>query len=228
MLLTTPDTIRTLQRKLYAKAKQEPAYRFYALYDKIGREDILRHAWQLVRANRGSPGIDGVSFEAIESGIGVDTFLQELAVSLKDKTYRAQPVRRVMIPKADGSQRPLGIPTIRDRVAQMAVKLIIEPIFEADFCANLYGFRPKKSAHDAVDDIANALWAGYTQVIDADLSKYFDSIPRSSSPMTGALSHMLMRCSIPPSTMRSATTAISLACGMLSKYFDRSASMTWV
>ena len=179
MSLTTPDTIRTLQRKLYAKAKQEPAYRFYALYDKISREDILSHAWRLVRSNRGSPGIDGISFEAIETGMGVETFLQDLARDLKDKTYRAQPVRRVMIPKADGSQRPLGIPTLRDRVAQMAVKLVIEPIFEADFCEHSYGFRPKKSAHDAVDDIANALWAGYTQVIDADLSKYFDSIPHA-------------------------------------------------
>jgi RNA-directed DNA polymerase len=179
MSLTTPDAIRTLQRKLYAKAKQEPAYRFYALYDKISRDDILHHAWRLVRANRGSPGVDGVSFEAIECEIGVETVLRELARDLKDKTYRAQPVRRVMIPKADGSQRPLGIPTIRDRIAQMAVKLIIEPIFEADFCAHSYGFRPRKSAHDAVDDIANTLWAGYTQVIDADLSKYFDSIPHA-------------------------------------------------
>jgi RNA-directed DNA polymerase len=178
-MLTTPDTIRMLQRKLYAKAKQEPAYRFYALYDKISRADILSHAWRLIRANRGSPGVDGISVEAIESGIGVETFLRDLAHDLKDKTYRAQPVRRVMIPKADGSLRPLGIPTLRDRVAQMAVKLIIEPIFEADFCPNSYGFRPKKSAHDAVDDIVKALWAGYTQVIDADLSKYFDSIPHA-------------------------------------------------
>jgi RNA-directed DNA polymerase len=177
MLLITPETIRTLQRKLIALAKQEPAYRFYALYDKICRDDVLHHAWRLVKANRGSPGVDGIDFEAIESGMGVDLFLQELARDLKDKTYRAQPVRRVLIPKADGSLRPLGIPTIRDRVAQMAVKLIIEPIFEADFCEHSYGFRPKKSAHDAVDDIANTLWAGYTQVIDADLSKYFDSIP---------------------------------------------------
>jgi len=179
MSLTTPDKIRTLQRKLYAKAKQEPAYRFYALYDKISREDILSHAWRLVRANRGSPGVDGISFAAIENGIGVETFLRDLARDLKEKSYRAQPVRRVMIPKADGSLRPLGIPTIRDRVAQMAVKLIIEPIFEADFCPHSYGFRPRRSAHDAVDDIANALWAGYTQVIDADLSKYFDSIPHA-------------------------------------------------
>ncbi len=179
MALTTPETIRTLPRKLYAKAKQEPAYRLYALYDKISQEDILNHAWRLVRANRGSPGSDGISFKAIESGIGVDTFLRELARDLQAKTYRAQPVRRVMRLKADGRLRPLGIPTIRDRVAQMAVKLIIEPIFEADFCANSYGFRPKRSAHDAVDDIAKTLWAGYTPVIDADLSKYFDSIPHA-------------------------------------------------
>jgi len=177
MSLTTPDAIRTLQRKLYTKAKQDPAYRFYALYDKVWRADILRFAYRLVRANQGSPGVDGMTFEAIEQKTGIDTFLLELAQDLKHKTYHPSPVRRVMIPKADGSMRPLGIPTIRDRVAQMAVKLIIEPIFEADFCPNSYGFRPKKSAHDAVDDIANALHQGYTHVIDADLSKYFDSIP---------------------------------------------------
>jgi len=178
-MLTTPEAIRTLQRKLYTKAKQEPAYRFYALYDKAWRADTLMFAYRLVRANKGSPGVDGINFEAIEQKIGIDKFLSELAQDLKDKTYRPDPVRRVMIPKADGSQRPLGIPTIRDRVAQMAVKLVIEPIFEADFCPNSYGFRPKKSAHDAVDEIAEALHQGYTQVIDADLSKYFDSIPHA-------------------------------------------------
>ncbi|WP_031435215.1 group II intron reverse transcriptase/maturase [Methylomarinum vadi] len=178
-MLETPENLRTLQRKLYIKAKQAPAYRFYALYDKMWREDILLFAYRLVRANKGSPGIDGMNFEDIEQKTGIDKFLLELAQDLKDKTYRPNPVRRVMIPKADGTMRPLGIPTIRDRVAQMAVKLIIEPIFEADFCPNSYGFRPKKSAHDAVDEITNALHQGYTCVIDADLSKYFDSIPHA-------------------------------------------------
>lgn len=178
-MLTTPEAIRTLQRKLYVKAKQEPAYRFYALYDKVWRADILMFAYRLVRANKGSPGVDGMNFEDVEQKRGVDTFLSELAQDLKNKTYQPSPVRRVMISKADGGQRPLGIPTIRDRVAQMAVKLVIEPIFEADFCPNSYGFRPKRSAHDAVDDIADALHRGYTNVIDADLSKYFDSIPHA-------------------------------------------------
>jgi len=183
--------------KLYTKAKQESAYRFYALYDKVWRADILMRvpeqkfdvfAYRLVRANKGSPGVDGMNFEDIEQKIGyekllsrhrIDTFLSELVQDLKDKTYHPSPVRRVMISKADGSQRPLGIPTIRDRVAQMAVKLVIEPIFEADFCPNAYGFRPKKSAHDAVDEIADALYKGYPQVIDADLSKYFAPIPHA-------------------------------------------------
>ena len=178
-MLTTPESIRTLQRKLYRKAKQEPAYRFYALYDKVYRADILSHAYRLVRANRGSAGVDGVSFEAIENAEGETAFIAELQEALKSKSYAPSPVKRVMIPKADGSKRPLGIPTIRDRVAQMAVKLVIEPIFEADFCDNSYGFRPKKSAHDAVNDIGYALNCGYTDVIDADVSKYFDSIPHA-------------------------------------------------
>ena len=134
MSLVTPDKIRTLQRKLYCKAKLEPAFRFYALYDKIYRTDILSHAYNLVRSNKGAPGVDGVSFESIEDGEGVGDFLQILQEELEAKTYHAQAVRRVWIPKPDGSKRPLGIPTIRDRVVQMAVKLIIEPIFEEDFC----------------------------------------------------------------------------------------------
>src|SRR3989338_660464 len=178
-MLKTPGKIRILQRKLYVKAKQEPAYRFYALYDKIWRADVLAHAYQLVRAHKGSPGIDGVTFDAIEEEIGRERVLLGLTRDLKEKTYLPDPVRRVMIPRGDGTMRPLGIPTIRDRVAQMAVKLIIEPIFEADFCATSYGFRPKKSAHQAIDDIKATLYKGYTQVIDADLSKYFDSIPHT-------------------------------------------------
>ena len=178
-MLVTPEKIRTLQRKLYTKAKQEPGYRFYALYDKVYRADILRHAYNLVRSNKGAPGIDGVSFETIEAGEGVELFLERLTEEVKNRTYRPMPVRRVMIPKPDGSQRPLGIPTIRDRVVQMAVKLVIEPIFEADFCECSYGFRPKRSAHDAVDDVADALHKGYSLVIDADLSKYFDTIPHA-------------------------------------------------
>lgn len=179
-MLTTPEKIRTLQRKLYCKAKQEPACRFHALYDKIYRADILSHAYNLVRANKGSAGIDGVTFEAIEDGEGVTAFLTELTEALRNKTYQPAPVKRVMIPKKDGKQRPLGIPTIRDRVAQMAVKIIIEPIFEADFCKTSYGFRPKKSAHDAVDDVTYALNTGHTEVIDADLSKYFNTIPHAN------------------------------------------------
>lgn len=178
-MLTTPENIRTLQRKLYRKAKQEPAYRFYALYDKVCRADILGHAYDLVRANKGSAGIDGITFETIEGGEGATVFLAELQKALKSKTYIPDPVKRVMIPKGDGTGRPLGIPTIRDRVAQMAVKLVIEPIFEADFCDTSYGFRPKKSAHDAVYDVAETLYRGHVKVIDADVSKYFDTIPHA-------------------------------------------------
>ena len=178
-MLTTPESIRTLQRKLYRKAKQEPACRFHALYDKVYRADILSHAYDLVRANKGSAGIDSVSFEAIEAREGAAAFVAELAEALRSKRYKPDPVKRVMIPKADGGQRPLGIPTIRDRVAQMAVKQVIEPIFEADFCDTSYGFRPRRSAHDAIDDIADTLRQGYSEVIDADISKYFDTIPHA-------------------------------------------------
>lgn len=178
-MLITPEKIRMLQRKLYCKAKQEPSFRFYSLYDKVYRADILSHAYNLVRVNKGAPGIDGVSFKAIKEGEGEIKFLQTLEHELRDHQYRCQSVRRIWIPKPDGSQRPLGIPTIRDRVVQMAVKLVIEPIFEADFCDSSYGFRPKRSAHDAVDAITKALLTGHRQVIDADLSKYFDTIPHA-------------------------------------------------
>jgi len=177
--LKTPENIRTLQRKLYRKAKQEPSCRFHSLYDKVYRADILGHAYNLVRANKGSAGIDGVTFKDIEAGEGASAFVAELGEALKSKSYKPSPVKRVMIPKVKGGYRPLGIPTIRDRVAQMAVKLVIEPIFEADFCDTSYGFRPGKSAHDAIDDVAKSLHEGYFEVIDADLSKYFDTIPHS-------------------------------------------------
>jgi group II intron reverse transcriptase/maturase len=197
-MLTTPDSIRTLQRKLYRKAKQEPACRFHALYDKVYRADILSHAYDLVRANKGSAGIDGVNFSDIEAKEGAAAFVAELAEALKSKRYKPDPVKRVMIPKGDGSQRPLGIPTIRDRVAQMALKLVIEPIFEADFCDNSYGFRPRRSAPDAVDDVAHTLNKGYSEVIDADVSKYFDTIPHAKLMIMvaericdGALLHLI-------------------------------------
>ena len=178
MSLTTPSNIRELQRKLYSKAKQEPNYRFYSLYDKIYREDILAHAYELAKANQGAPGIDQQSFEEIESG-GRQKWLAGLREELCQGTYQPQPVRRVMIPKANGGERPLGIPTIRDRVAQTAAKLVLEPIFEADLEPNAYGYRPKRSAQDAVREVHRLICEGYTDVVDADLSKYFDNIPHS-------------------------------------------------
>jgi len=178
MSLATPEKIRSLQRKLYRKAKAEPAFRFYVLYDKICREDILRHAYGLARANAGAAGVDGVSFAQIEAS-GLEAWLAGLCEDLVAKTYRPDPVRRVMIPKPDGGERPLGIPTIRDRVVQTAAKLVLEPIFEADFEDTAYGYRPARGAVDAVKDVHRHLCRGYTDVVDADLSKYFDTIPHA-------------------------------------------------
>ena len=178
MSLATPITIRTLQRKLYRKAKAEPAFRFYLLYDKIYREDILRHAYALARANAGAPGTDGMTFAAIEAS-GLERWLAGLREELVSKTYRPDPVRRVSIPKPDGGERPLGIPTIRDRVVQTAAKLVLEPIFEADFEDNAYGYRPVRGAVDAVKEVHRLICRGYTDVVDADLSRYFDSIPHA-------------------------------------------------
>ena len=178
MSLVTPRVIQALQRKLYLKAKREPTFRFYALYDKVGRADILAHAYALARANAGAPGVDGVRFEDIES-YGRERFLAELRKELQEKRYRPEAVLRVMIPKANGGERPLGIPTIRDRVVQAAVKLTLEPIFEADFPDNAYGYRPRRSAQDAVRVVHKALKAGQVHVVDADLSRYFDTIPHA-------------------------------------------------
>jgi RNA-directed DNA polymerase len=178
MSLETPEKIRTFQRKLYRKAKAEPAFRFYVLYDKICREDILRHAYALARFNAGAPGADGVTFAQIKEQ-GVEAWLAGLREELASKTYRPDPVRRVNIPKPGGGERPLGIPTIRDRVVQTAAKLVLDPIFEADFEDNAYGYRPARGAVDAVKEVHRHICRGYTDVVDADLSKYFDTIPHS-------------------------------------------------
>jgi RNA-directed DNA polymerase len=176
--LEIPDKVRELQIKLYRKAKNEPEFRFYLLYDKVYRKEVLLRAWVLARANHGAPGVDGKSFEDIESE-GVLEWLDGLGKDLHDKTYKPLPVRRVMIPKPGGGERPLGIPTIRDRVAQTAAKLILEPIFEADLEPNAYAYRPRRSAQDAIREVDKLLYAGYTDIVDADLSKYFDTIPHS-------------------------------------------------
>jgi RNA-directed DNA polymerase len=180
MSLPTPAKIRELQIKLYRKAKNEPRYRFYMLYDKIWREDILAHAYQVAGANQGAPGVDGESFEQIETA-GRQEWLSGLREELRHNRYRPQAVRRVMIPKAGGGERPLGIPTIRDRVVQTAAKMVLEPIFEADFEPNAYGYRPQRSAQDAIRKVHQLVCDGYTDVVDADLSKYLD--PLSYCPL---------------------------------------------
>jgi RNA-directed DNA polymerase len=178
MSLQTPAKIRTFQRKLYLKAKAEPDFRFYLLYDKICRADILLHAYRLAKAKGGSAGVDGMSFEHVESE-GVDEWLSGIRKELRAKAYSPQPVLRRMIPKPGGGQRPLGIPTIGDRVIQTAAKLVLEPIFEADLEPNAYGYRPKRSALDAIRTVHELLCKGYTDIVDADLTKYFDTIPHS-------------------------------------------------
>ena len=182
-ILETPPltqvTVRALQRKLYLKARHQTGFRFYSLYDKVYRSDVLHRAYDLVKRSKGGPGLDGQTFATIEAGTGKQSFLQALQETLKAKTYQPMPIKRVDIPKANGATRPLGIPCIRDRIVQMAVKLLIEPIFEADFSTHSYGFRPGRSAHQAMDDIKVGLLQGHVYVIDADLSKYFDAIPHA-------------------------------------------------
>jgi RNA-directed DNA polymerase len=178
MSLEPPVKVGKLQTALHAKAKANPSYRFYLLYDKLYRWDVLVYAYARCRANQGAAGVDGQTFTDIEE-YGERRWLEELAKELREQTYQASPVKRVWIPKPDGQQRPLGIPTIRDRVVQMAVVLVLEPIFEADLPSEQHAYRPGKSALDAIQKVQGLLDAGYTEVVDADLSGYFDSIPHA-------------------------------------------------
>jgi len=176
MSLPTLPTVEKLQTALHEKAKRSPDFRFYSLYDKVYRQDMLYDAYRRCLINGGAAGMDGQTFEDIEA-YGARRWLDELAEELRTKGYRASPVKRVWIPKPDGKQRPLGIPTIRDRVVQMALVLVLEPIFEADLQPEQYAYRPGKSAHEAIRHVHSLLNTGHTQVVDADLSGYFDSIP---------------------------------------------------
>lgn len=173
--LRSDESVRELQKKLYLKAKGEAEFRFYALYDKTYRTDFLWESYRRVKANGGKPGVDGQTFEAIEEQ-GIENYLRELQAELKEKRYKPSPVLRVYIPKPNGDKRPLGIPTIRDRIVQGSFKLVMEPIFEADFTDRSFGFRPKKDAHDAIREVLKLLNWGCTEVYDVDLSKYFDTV----------------------------------------------------
>ena len=166
-----------LQRRLYLKSKRERRCRYYSLFDKVYDRDILMEAWQLVRRNKGAAGTDGQGIKEIEEGIGVEKFLTDIQMELRTGQYRPRAIRRVYIPKPNGEKRPLGIPTVKDRVIQMATKIVIEPIFEADFCKSSYGFRPKRNAHQAIEEVRKHITFGKKMAIDIDISKYFDTIP---------------------------------------------------
>jgi RNA-directed DNA polymerase len=176
--LSTPKSVQKLQTALHAKAKAEAGYRFYALYDKISREDILAHAYAQCRSNKGAPGVDGQDFADIEA-YGVQRWLGELALALRKETYRPDPIRRVFIPKANGKLRPLGISTLRDRVCMTAAMLVLEPIFEADLPPEQYAYRPGRNAQQAVIEVEAQLFRGHPEVVDADLADYFGSIPHA-------------------------------------------------
>jgi RNA-directed DNA polymerase len=176
--LSTPKSVQKLQTALHAKAKAEPGYRYYALYDKISRGDILAHAYALCRSNQGAPGMDGQDFAEVER-YGLERWLGELALALKEETYRPDPIRRVYIPKANGKLRPLGISTLRDRVCMTAATLVLEPIFEADLPTEQYAYRPGRNAQQAAVEVEELLFRGYRDVVDADLADFFGSIPHA-------------------------------------------------
>jgi RNA-directed DNA polymerase len=176
--LATPKSVQKLRTALHAKAKAEPGFRFYALYDKISRDDILAHAYAQCRSNKGAPGVDGQDFADIEA-YGVQRWLGELALALREETYRPEPIRRVFIPKANGKLRPLGISTLRDRVCMTAAMLVLEPIFEADLPPEQYAYRPGRNAQQAVIDVKDTLFYDHPEVVDADLADYFGSIPHA-------------------------------------------------
>src|SRR5271169_7000135 len=174
--LATPASVQKLQTALHAKAKTEAGYRFYALYDKIYREDILAHAYAQCRSNKGAPGVDGQDFSDVEA-YGLERWLGELAKALKEETYRPDPIRRVFIPKPNGKLRPLGISTLRDRVCMTAAMLVLDPIFEADLPSEQYAYRRGRNAQQAAVEVKDRLYLGHTDVVDADLADYFGSIP---------------------------------------------------
>ena len=174
--LSTPNSVQKLQTALHAKAKAEPGYRFYTLYDKVSRADILAHAYALCRSNQGAPGVDGQDFAEVEA-YGPERWLGELALALREETYRPDPIRRVYIPKANGKLRPLGISTLRDRVCMTAATLVLEPIFEADLPPEQYAYRPGRNAQQAAIEVEELLFRGYRDVVDADLADFFGSIP---------------------------------------------------
>src|ERR1700675_4607416 len=176
--LATPKSVQKLQTALHAKAKAEAGYRFYALYDKISREDILAHAYAQCRSNKGAPGVDGQDFADIEA-YGVERWLAELALALRQESYRPEPIRRVLIPKANGKLRPLGISTVRDRVCMTAAMLVLEPIFEADLPPEIYAYRSGRNAQQAAVAVEELLFRGHPDVVDADLADYFGSIPHT-------------------------------------------------
>jgi group II intron reverse transcriptase/maturase len=204
MSLTTPPSVQKLQTALHDKAKGSPKFRFYALYDKVCREDVLAFAYECCKANGGAAGVDGQTFKDIEA-YGLKRWLDELTQELKSRTYQPQPVRRVYIPKPDGKQRPLGVPAIKDRVAQTAAVLVLEPIFEADLQPEQYAYRPDRSALDAVKHVHQLLNTGHGQIVDADLSGYFDSIPHAEllrsvarRVVDGAMLHLIKMWLVAP------------------------------